>query len=120
MPLVQVYYNGKVSIDTIYKLKEALPDIISFALHVEDNKSAHLVPGDIIIKTFDATDPGDLMHEDLEVIVFANFYPERYVDLESKRIPYINEKLDQIVPAGVEFSSYVNLGFGGYGRRPKA
>ena len=85
MPLVVVTHEvGRVPPDMLIKLARALPEIVAQALNVEENEHARLTVADIEVRVQESG-PYDFNVKDLEIIIWANDYPERLVNLDERK-----------------------------------
>ena len=84
MPFAKVMFDEeKVGERDLRKLGELLPYIIAKHLGI-GGTSANLSPGDIEIE-FSSFGPFDIHSKDVQIIIWANEYPERAVDLDARR-----------------------------------
>ncbi|MBI2592651.1 MAG: hypothetical protein HYW37_00610 [Candidatus Colwellbacteria bacterium] len=113
MPLVQLRKNSRrVGGADIDRLREELPKIVADSLDGGQEQS-HLVPDDIEIQVSDG-DPRDVnVHYDVGVVILANDYPERAVNLQD-RTDGIKGRVEHLLPLGVKFSVWVLLAQGGW------
>lgn len=87
MPLVVIQYKvGYLNEDMVRGLAESMPKIVADALDAGwgGNKEAYLFPGDVEVWVQESGKL-DVNTRDLEVIIWANSYPERMVNLEQRK-----------------------------------
>lgn len=85
MPLVVIQHKaGRVLDDMLSKLSQAMPEIVASALDVEENKSARLTPNDVEVHVQESG-KFDVNTKDLEIVIWANSYPERLKNLEQRK-----------------------------------
>lgn len=98
MPLVVVNRNPK-SFDerSLENLVRALPDLVASALTCE-NPDGELTAKDIEVWVQDSG-PFDVNTKDVEIIIWANLYPERQADLD-RRQRYITGGIKALMNAG--------------------
>lgn len=85
MPLVVVQHKaGRLNEDMLQKLAESLPGIVANALNVKENEAARLTSSDVEVWVQESG-KFDVNTKDLEIIVWANSYPERLSDLEFRK-----------------------------------
>jgi hypothetical protein len=87
MPLVVIQYKRLyLNEDMIHELAKHLPEIVADALDAgqEGNNEARLFPGEVKVLV---QEPGklDVNTRDLEIIIWANSYPERLKNLEQRK-----------------------------------
>jgi hypothetical protein len=88
---------GRVPDIAIEKLVEAMPAIVANALNVPERVEGRLTPEEIEITVVDHG-KFDTHTLDLEITIFANDYPERRENLESRNLMIINDlKSAQVV-----------------------
>lgn len=113
MPLVEVDRDPKVVTDEILKpLVDGLPEMVASTLTCDD-ADGHLTPEDIKIRVRDFG-PYDKHHYDVEVIILANFYPQRGKTLELRRRVICNE-VKYLLRSKVHGFVWVNLTDGSFG-----
>lgn len=81
MPLVVVHDNS--SSEVILDIARALPDLVAQALHVEENPAAHLTADEVGVWVREHH-PHDRSTQGLEIVVWANLFPERNANLEER------------------------------------
>ena len=87
MPLVVVQYKASrfnEDMLMLQRLVESLPEIVGFALNAPENEDACLSPSDIEVWVQESG-RFDVNTKDLEIIIWANLYPERLRNLEQRR-----------------------------------
>lgn len=85
MPLVVVQHKvGRILEDMLQKLAESLPEIVAKALSAEENQDACLIPSDVEVWVQESGKL-NVNTKDLEIIIWANSYPERLRDLERRK-----------------------------------
>jgi len=91
MPLVVVRYKEEqVLEDILTKLARELPDIVASALNTPEHKDGTLTPDDIEVWV-QKSGKYDVNTKDLEIIIWANFYPERQTNLEGRKQTIIDD-----------------------------
>lgn len=85
MPLVQLSYKGDRELGPIAKqLAGELPELVARTLSVPDNEKARLEADDIEVHVRQTTS-FDVNTKDLEIIIWANEYPERLANLDFRK-----------------------------------
>ncbi len=81
MPLVMVHdaSNSEVLLD----VTRALPALVAQALHVEEDPAAHLTANDVEVWVR-GHHPHDKCTQGIEIVVWANLFPERNANLEER------------------------------------
>ena len=108
MPLVLVSHrSGVLDPTTLVRISRSLQVIVAGALNVEENKQARLFPEDIEVRVQESS-VFDQNHKDLEIVVFANQYPERLANLD-ERTQKIKDELRYSMRNSITFpfSGYV-------------
>lgn len=102
MPLAFVNYRDIV-LDRggVKRIVEALPELVAKSLSVEEGR---LVPGEVGVRTRRA-DAMDILTHDVEIVVFANHYPEREAKVQ-EAAEEINTSVEDLL-AGTGLRSYV-------------
>lgn len=109
MPLVIVKHTYVIHGGFINKLAKALPEIVALALSVENNPEAHLSPADIEVWVHRANEL-DVNAKNLEIVIWANLYPERLANLnerEERIRNFVKKFLADVIPGGVSASGFV-------------
>jgi hypothetical protein len=97
MPIVMVFRDPKiVNDDIMQRIANKLPYIIANALNVSENPEARLVSDSIKLKIIDPS-KFDRNADPLEILIFANEYPERKKDID-KRMVNIADGIKAIWP----------------------
>lgn len=85
MPLVVVNRNPKkVSDETAKHLVTILPSLVAAALSIKNSKHARFTPNDVEVWVQDFG-PLDRNTNDLQIMIWANHYPEREMALDFGR-----------------------------------
>src|SRR3989338_6036886 len=85
MPLVVLQHKaGRIAEQMLTSLVYVLPNIVARALHAEKNYDAWLTPNDIEVRVQESG-KFDANARDLEIIIWANSYPERLRNLEERK-----------------------------------
>jgi len=87
MPLVYIQYKvGRFAENLVEYLAGRMPEIVANALDAgqEGNKEACLFPGDVEVWVRESGKL-DVNTRDLEIIIWANSYPERLANLEQRK-----------------------------------
>ena len=90
MPLVVVNHKrDRVLQSMAYKLAQVMPEIVACALDVRENEEAHLMAGDIEVWVRESS-LYDVNVKDLEIVIWANHYPERQANLADRKEVILN------------------------------
>ncbi len=85
MPLVVMHCKkDRLLPDMIQKLSQELPEIVSRALHIDENPAGHLEPRHIEVRVTESG-PYDVNISDVAVTIWANLYPERIANFDERR-----------------------------------
>ena len=85
MPLVVVKHKaGRILPGMLEKLGQAMPEIVASALDVKENPEAHLTAEDVEVWIRESG-PYDINVKDLEIVIWANTYPERLANLSDRK-----------------------------------
>ena len=85
MPLVVVKHKaGRMLDDMLADLADALTEIVADALHTPENKGGELSPNDIEVWVQESG-KHDIDTKDLEIIIWANEYPNRLANLVDRK-----------------------------------
>ena len=123
MPLALVIRDAEViSNKQIHTIGCLVQNAVAYALDVEGNKEAGLTPKDVEVIVRDVRHGVDVGSITLGIVVFANDYPERRVNLDERRMK-IETILRKHIPAcgcaGVMQNGrsfvWVQLGHGSFG-----
>lgn len=98
MPLAMVSRSDRVRDDLLEKVIAGLPAIIARNLNVPDNPEAFLSPNDIEVQF--RRSHFDVMHHDIQVIVFATKFEAR-VQTGQSRSDKIAAELQRVLPDGM-------------------
>lgn len=93
MPLVVIQYkDGYLNKDMVRGLAESMPRIVADALDAgsPENREAYLSSSDIEVWVQESGKL-DVNTRDLEIIIWANSYPERLVNLEQRKNAVIRD-----------------------------
>ena len=84
MPLVVIQYAARpISRQVLIRLVAALPDVVAAALDVPGLPEGRLTPEDIEVWVQESGDL-NLNIKDLEIVIWANLYPERLENLTER------------------------------------
>lgn len=90
MSLVVVNHQvGRVLPDMLNELAQAMPEIVARALNVEEHEEAHLTANDVEVWIRES-DLYDVNNKDIEIIIWANHYPERLANLGERKEIILN------------------------------
>lgn len=112
MPKVMVGYD-KVRVYPYHleNMSARLPEIIAQALDVPKREEARLKSEDVEIE-FREFGRYDVHNKDIEIIVLASYFEERWHDLEGVRLPMIKARLKSFL--NQSFFVYVRLNHSGF------
>ena len=85
MPLVNLDYRSEALTSQILgELAHALPAIVADALHVAEDKNAHLTEQEVEVRVRESG-PYDVNIKDIGIHVMANLFPGRAASLEQRK-----------------------------------
>jgi len=107
MPLIVVNRGSKVSDGLFRDLIDALPELVASALTCE-NPDGKLTAADVELWSRQRDDVHDRGFKDLQIVVFANDYPERRVNLDERQ-KMLKDSIRELLPSGVHGWLWVRL-----------
>ena len=114
MPLIIVNRSSEVEDHVYIRLKNNLQKIVADALTCE-NPDGNLTGADIELWSRKKDYFDDLGFESLQIIVFANDYPERRINLEERR-EKIQKRIKALLPSHLTGWVWILLAEGSFGK----
>lgn len=91
MPLVVIQHEADRELDYVVgRLSKEMPGIVARALDVEENPDARLTPDDVEVHV-QKSGEFDTNTKDLEIVIWANEYPERLRNLDERKDRMVKE-----------------------------
>jgi hypothetical protein len=112
MPVLLIFGKGE-ALDCVVGFKEAIAGIVAQELSCDD-PNGELDIDDIELRYLGENKLTDVSKNDVDIIIFANDFPSRKVNLEQRRIAIIKQ-LKKIFPRGIKGSVYIRLAPAAYG-----